>query len=106
MRSRYSAYAVGDTAYLLHSWHSRTRPGRLHLDRDVRWTGLEILGTTGGGMLHPTGTVEFRAHFTRAGRVSSQHEVSAFTRESGRWVYLAAADPAGPDLASADVGKP
>ena len=28
MRSRYSAFAVGDAAYLLRTWHPSDRPGR------------------------------------------------------------------------------
>jgi SEC-C motif-containing protein len=92
MRSRYSAFAVRDEAYLLRTWHSRTRVRRIGFDAEQRWTGLDILGTTDGGMLHPSGTVEFRAHFTRRGVPGSQHEVSRFIREDGRWVYLGELD--------------
>ena len=46
------------------------------------------LATEAGGMLEPTGTVEFRAHFLRGGVAGVQHEVSRFVREDGRWVYL------------------
>jgi SEC-C motif-containing protein len=84
MRSRYSAFAVGDPAYLLATWHPRTRPRSLELDPDVRWTGLEIVATAGGSMLDSEGTVEFRAS-----RVDGeQHERSRFRREKGRWFYL------------------
>nr|BFF27092.1 hypothetical protein GCM10025732_50570 [Glycomyces mayteni] len=49
MRSRYSAFAVGDEPYLLRTWHPGTRPDRLDLAADARtWTGLDILDTTGG----------------------------------------------------------
>ena len=92
MRSRYSAFAVQDEAYLLRTWHSRTRVRRIGFDADQRWTGLDILATTDGGMLHPSGTVEFRAHFNRRGVLGSQHEVSRFVREDGRWVYLGELD--------------
>jgi SEC-C motif domain protein len=61
MRSRYSAFAVGDDAYLSRSWHSSTRPPELRTDRSQRWTGLEILGRSGGGLLDREGSVEFRA---------------------------------------------
>lgn len=88
MRSRYSAFAVGDTGYLLRSWHSSTRPGELALDPGLRWTGLDVLGGTGGSAFHTEGTVEFRAHY-RAGRTTGeQHEDSRFVREDGRWVYV------------------
>ncbi|MFQ1002232.1 YchJ family protein [Modestobacter sp. SSW1-42] len=88
MRSRYSAFAVGDPAYLLATWHPATRPGRLDLDPDVRWTGLEVLGTTGGSLLAGEGTVAFRAHWAAGGATGVQEEDSRFVREHGRWVYL------------------
>jgi SEC-C motif-containing protein len=84
MRSRYSAFAVGDPAYLLATWHPSTRPRTLTLDDDVRWTGLDVLATTGGSMLATEGTVEFRAHH----RAGGQHERSRFVREGGRWFYV------------------
>jgi SEC-C motif domain protein len=97
MRSRYSAFAVGDAAYLLATWHSTTRPGSLTLDSDVRWTGLDVLGTTGGALLGAEGTVEFRAHHVVAGRAGAQHENSRFVREGGQWRYL---DGVSPELRS------
>ncbi len=84
MRSRYSAFVVGDADYLLRSWHSSTRPRTLTLDPAQRWTGLEIVTNTGGGVLHEVGTVEFRAHY-EGGVV---HENSRFRRENGEWRYL------------------
>ena len=88
MRSRYSAFALGDAGYLLATWHPSTRPDRLHLDGDVRWTGLDVLTTTGGSLLAAEGTVEFRASYVREGQAGAQHENSRFVREDGRWRYL------------------
>lgn len=90
MRSRYSAYALGDRAHLLRTWHRRTRPSSLVLDDDLRWEGLEVLARSGGGPFDDEGTVEFRAHHRHRfedGR-GTQHEVSRFVRERGRWYYL------------------
>lgn len=84
MRSRYSAFVVGDGAYLTRTWHPRTRPARLDLDPGVRWTGLEILATRDGSAFHRTGEVEFRASF----QGGSLHEVSRFERVEGAWVYV------------------
>jgi len=99
MRSRYSAYAKGLDAYLVHSWHPDTAPSSVELDPRHRWVGLEIVATSGGGPDDETGTVEFRAAFTidrGAGpRPGELHEVSEFVRlgadERHRWVYLAEA---------------
>ena len=35
MRSRYSAFAVGDAGYLLRTWHPSRRPADLALDPDT-----------------------------------------------------------------------
>jgi SEC-C motif-containing protein len=61
MRSRFSAFAVGDVGYLLRTWHSTTRPERLDLDAAQRWVRLEVLDVRRGGADDPAGTVEFRA---------------------------------------------
>jgi SEC-C motif-containing protein len=39
-------------------------------------------------VLEPTGTVEFRAHYTRRGVPGAQYEVSRFARQNGHWVYV------------------
>lgn len=84
MRSRYSAFARGDAGYLLRTWHPRTRPTDLELDPRVRWTGLEILGTSEGSAFHSTGTVTFRASY----QGGSLTEHSRFERVDGAWVYV------------------
>lgn len=88
MRSRFSAFAVRDTVYLMRTWHASTRPSRIDLDSTQVWTRLEILGATGGSPLHTQGTVEFRAHFTARTGPGVLHENSRFTRTDGRWTYL------------------
>nr|WP_235926722.1 YchJ family metal-binding protein [Actinokineospora pegani] len=90
MRSRFTAFAVGDRAHLLRSWHPDTRPQRLRLDGSTRWERLEVVGKTGGGMLHAEGTVEFRAHYREGGEVGVMHERSRFVRHEGAWVYWGA----------------
>lgn len=88
MRSRFSAFAVGDVAYLLATWHPSTRPSELTLDPDVRWTRLDILARTRGGILDTEGTVEFVAHFRSEAGPGSQREKSRFMRVSGAWSYV------------------
>ncbi|WP_184688627.1 YchJ family protein [Saccharothrix tamanrassetensis] len=88
MRSRFSAFAVRDEAYLLGTWHPTTRPEQLDFDLDQQWTGLEILDRTAGGLLQNTGTVEFRAHYRWRGQRDVLHENSSFVREDGRWLYV------------------
>ena len=89
MRSRYSAFAVGDAAWLLETWHPSTRPAELELDPDVRWFRLDVLRTEGGGPLDDRGTVEFAAHHRVDGRAEVQREVSRFVRDRARrWLYV------------------
>ena len=90
MRSRYSAFAVGDAAHLERTWDPRTRPRRIRLGPDRTWTGLEVIATSEGGLLDATGTVEFRAHHRDADGDHVLHEVSEFVRHEGRWAYVAA----------------
>ncbi|MBG0817864.1 YchJ family protein [Planomonospora sp. ID82291] len=90
MRSRFSAFSVGDADYLLRTWHPSTRPPAVELDRALRWTGLEILEATGGSAFHTEGTVRFRARYTERGRAGEMEEHSRFTRHAGAWVYVGA----------------
>jgi SEC-C motif domain protein len=83
MRSRYSAFAVGDEPYLLRSWHPSTRPPSVDAT-GVRWLRLQVLGSSGGHLLDREGTVEFVA--THEG--GELHEVSRFVRLDGNWVYV------------------
>jgi SEC-C motif-containing protein len=93
MRSRYTAFARGDEAHLLRSWHPSTRPASVHLVPGQHWTRLEVLATVAGDLLDKEGEVEFRAHWERRGRVGVLHELSRFVRDDdGRWVYLGAVD--------------
>ena len=86
MRSRYSAYVLGDLAYLRHSWHPSTCPPDLCLDNDVQWLGLKI------ERHHPISATEaevvFVARYRHQGRAYRLHEHSRFVREQGRWLYL------------------
>ncbi|WP_380169483.1 YchJ family protein [Jannaschia sp. R86511] len=88
MRSRFSAFAVGDEAHLLRTWHPSTRPPGLGLDPTVRWYRLDVLATTAGGRFDDEGAVEFEAFHRSPEARGSQHEVSRFVREDGRWYYL------------------
>ncbi len=87
MRSRYTAFAVGDEAHLLASWHPTTRPVRVELDPAQRWTGLEVL-TASGDLLDAAGAVEFRARWSGPRGGGVLHERSAFARHDGAWRYV------------------
>ena len=88
MRSRYSAFAVGEASYLLKTWHPSTRPDELELDPSVRWYRLDVQATDAGTPFDTAGTVEFEAFRKGPGGAGSQHEVSRFVREDADWLYL------------------
>ncbi len=92
MRSRYSAFAVGDAGYLLRTWHPSARPQRLTLDPALRWTRLAVIEASGGGLFDAAGTVRFRAVYTREGQRGVLDETSRFVRHDGRWSYLGPVD--------------
>lgn len=85
MRSRYTAFVVGDVDYLIATWHGSTRPQSLALDPDLQWRGLQIIEAHEEG---PRGVVEFCARYVEDGRAGEQRERSRFTRRAGRWFYL------------------
>lgn len=88
MRSRYTAFVVGDARYLSETWHPGTRPDDLSLDPGQRWSGLEIVDVVDGGDGDTRGAVEFHARW-RYGRDRGElHERSRFVRQSERWWYL------------------
>lgn len=93
MRSRFTAFALGDEEHLLRSWHLSTRPASIGFVRGQEWSRLEVLATLAGELLDPEGEVEFRAHYLRRGTHGVLHELSRFVRDDdGRWVYLGAVD--------------
>lgn len=88
MRSRFTAFALGERDYLLASWHPDTRPKRLDLDDEVTWLRLQIVDTEAGTKTDETGVVEFRAQYRSGQNRHILHERSRFSRVDGRWLYL------------------
>lgn len=99
MRSRYTAYVLGDGDHLFRTWHPRTRAEDADPDPRVRWEGLEVLDVVAGGPDDAEGVVEFRARWSSADdgpvRRGELHERSRFVRRGGRWFYLEANGPGG-----------
>ncbi|GGS39452.1 YchJ family protein [Deinococcus knuensis] len=91
MRSRYSAYALGNARYVLDTWHPDTRPATLDLRDGTRYLGLRVRRSAGNH-------VEFTAQLRLpGGERYALRENSEFVQLEGRWVYLdgvtADADP-------------
>ena len=86
MRSRYSAFALLLTDYLLATWHTSTRPMYLAPDLKTDWKALSILDAPVPQGHH--GKVHFQAFFREQNRWQVLEETSRFVFENGRWWYL------------------
>ncbi|MDO5652738.1 MAG: YchJ family metal-binding protein [Brachymonas sp.] len=90
MRSRYTAYVTGNTAYLRESWHPETCPQELVPDASLQWLGLKVLWHK--PVADDQAEVAFVARYRQQGRVARLEEQSRFVREQGRWLYHGAVD--------------
>jgi SEC-C motif domain protein len=85
MRSRYSAFVVGQADYLLATWHPSTRPVELSLESSPDWVSLTSLDSSEAG---EAGQVHFRAVHRVGDGWGYLEEQSQFVREQGRWLYV------------------
>ena len=92
MRSRYSAYALGEVDYLIATTHPDFRQ-RLSLDsllehhQNTRWLKLTIHEHSSGQPGDTQDTVRFSALFVEQGQYGRLIEHSNFKQENGRWYY-------------------
>lgn len=84
MRSRYSAFSLGQVDYLKASWHPDFLPVHLQVDGSLKWTHLQIIDCANG---ENTAEVEFEASFLVDGKIEAMHERSRFVFQQGRWLY-------------------
>jgi SEC-C motif domain protein len=88
MRSRYSAYALGNLDHVFRTWHPKTRPHDVSPIPDTTFAGLEILDIVAGGQDDDIGVVEFRARLRGPDGLAELHERSRFSKRAGRWMYV------------------
>lgn len=93
MRSRFSAYAVGNVRYLVDTTAAEERE-KLDAEelgrycRSVKCISLKVLKAEQGGAGDQTGTVLFHASLQINGKRMLHRELSRFIREDGRWMYV------------------
>jgi len=80
MRSRYTAFVLGDTAYLLKTWHPDTCPNDFGLGKS-RWLGLTIHHADNN-------TVHFSAAFHSGSKGMILEETSRFICIDHHWRYI------------------
>ncbi|WP_310618461.1 YchJ family protein [Flexibacterium corallicola] len=90
MRSRYTAYAIGEVEYLQKTlWPARQK--KLDMNEisnwveQTTWVGLQIHETTEEAL---KGTVHFTARYLLNGSLEAQNENSLFKKKAGRWYYV------------------
>jgi SEC-C motif-containing protein len=92
MRSRYSAFAMGNGEYILATQaptvRSQSAADLSAWARGLKWLGLRVLRVERGSPTDARGTVEFEARFEDGGQVVTQREVSRFDKVEGRWRYI------------------
>jgi SEC-C motif-containing protein len=94
MRSRYSAYVVIETKYLLESTYPSQQKNFDEADIKAwaianKWQKLEIISTKKGQINDEVGEVEFKAFYIDSdGTPQMHHENSTFVKEAGKWFYL------------------
>ncbi len=89
MRSRYSAYVLGDGKYLVDT----TLPQNRYEDdvalisehaKNTQWLKLEVIKSS---QKQDVGFVEFKAYFRENSNLHVHHEKSNFLRVDGVWFY-------------------
>lgn len=90
MRSRFSAFALCKTDYVLKTWCEKKRPKRLDLSQQPTWTRLEVHRTEQGLTDDKQGKVMFSAYYKLDALTEGvMHETSRFRRDRHQqWCYL------------------
>jgi SEC-C motif-containing protein len=107
MRSRYTAYAMGQLDYIAATMKPPAAEGfdideQRRLEKGVQWVGLDVIKTY---MQNEKGFVEFRAHFIEGGEEQILHELSEFHQENGQWFYVDAKNPQQPVRKEKVIGR-
>ena len=89
MRSRYSAYVIGDGEYLVKSASKENRfvddiPLIIEFSKNVVWLKLDILHVE---QEIDKGIVEFKAYYLEKEEIVLLHERSDFVKNDGIWEY-------------------
>jgi len=88
MRSRYTAFAIEDSAFLLRSWDISTRPRSINFEKNIVWLQLIIEAAPQPEPNDDSGFVVFKASFIQNDTVFEMKEKSFFIRKKCLWFYL------------------
>lgn len=88
MRSRYTAHAVNDFAYL-HKTYEETRHEEFDAEEygnEIEWTKL-VINSHEPDIRPGVSHVDFSAHFNEGGKSGILHEKSEFKLLEGEWIF-------------------
>lgn len=89
MKSRFSAFELHLTDYLMKTWDRTTRPANIEFTPGLHWNTLVINGRKKGRKKDPEGWVTFVAYYQVGSEEGFLHEKSFFRRnENGHWRYV------------------
>jgi SEC-C motif domain protein len=94
MRSRYSAYVIVASQYLIESTHisQRANYSKSEIEawaKESHWQKLEIIDGKKGLSDDSVGEVEFKAYYQDSENILQIHyEKSVFKKENGEWFYV------------------
>jgi SEC-C motif-containing protein len=93
MRSRYTAFAVGEMDYISKTHHESTRKeldmeGVKSWATNSKWLGLEIRNVEQGSEKDTEGKVEFKCKFLFNDSEQTHHELSTFKKEGKEWFFV------------------
>lgn len=109
MRSRYSAFVLGEIDWIIASHHPETvheidRADVEKWSRDSEWLGLQIEGSEQGEAEHEVGVVDFTARYRVQGTVHDHVEHAFFQRDGGEWRFHSVLEPVDEQIELVPVG--
>jgi len=92
MRSRYSAFATGETDHIWESTHPDQRKDHdketiQKWSRKSQWLGFRIVASSAGGEEDEEGKVEFVAEYREKGMRKRHHELATFKKKDDAWYF-------------------
>ena len=92
MRSRYVAFVRNNLDYIKKTMHGQAlaeyeQGARIGWSSKDHWQKLEIVCTESGEANDHTGSVTFKASYSRDGQTHIMHEISQFEKIDDRWFY-------------------
>lgn len=93
MRSRYTAYTLGNVDYIMATWAAETRnnidvKSLTKTCQETQYLGLKIISKNAGTRKQSKGQVEFEVSFKSFGKTQIHCETSNFIKIANQWYYL------------------